>query len=79
VSKSALSGARKKQFDPGEGKVQVGGMAFAVADTDTNTVHAAGGRFGSHAQATEKMAKAIAADPALADRLVIVPESELVD
>ena len=74
-----LSSSRKRAMDPFPQKVEVAaGMGFAVADADTNAPHAAGGLFVSHAAATEKMREAIAGNPALAGRLVILPESELV-
>lgn len=80
VTKSTLSYARRRAMDPFTDKVEVTtGMGYAVADADTNVVHALGGRFASHASAKETMQLAIAANPALAGRLVIVPESELMN
>jgi hypothetical protein len=77
ITKSTLSAARKRQFDPfGGDKVKVTGDAYAIVHADTNQPYAAAGEFTSEAEARDHLARLASSDPAAARALHVIPAAE---
>jgi hypothetical protein len=78
VTLSALSAAQRTKLDPfGDDKVKVAGEAYTIAHADTNRpVAAAAASFSSEAEARDHMARIVAADPAAAKTLHVIPAWE---
>jgi hypothetical protein len=78
AAKSTLSGVREQQTHPFDGSVQVSAETFAVARQSDNTVYASGAAaFASPASARDYIDRAVAADPALAGALHVLPQFEV--
>jgi hypothetical protein len=77
VSKSTLSNATKKQYQPFAETIAVGADTYAVAFTSSNLAYDGQAVFTSEARAREFMEKTVAGDPALADEIHVIPRYEL--
>jgi hypothetical protein len=78
VTLSALSAAQRSRLDPfGDDKVKVPGEAYTIAHADTNRpLAAAAASFASEAEARDRLAAIVAADPAAAKTLHVIPAWE---
>ena len=78
AARSTLSAAREQQTHPYAGSVQVSTETFAVARRSDNTAyHPDAAAFASQASARDYIDRAIAADPALAGTLHVLPHFEV--
>jgi len=78
AARSALSAVREQQTHPFDGAVQVSAETFAVARQSDNTVyHPDAAAFTSQASARDYIGRAVAADPALAGTLHVLPRFEV--
>jgi hypothetical protein len=77
VKRSPASLAHRRRLDPQGEKISVDDERHVVASTANNTAHGPQQGFASEAMAKQYMARQIAADPALADQLHVLPASEV--
>lgn len=77
VAHSSLSQHSKAQLQPFANKVKVATEGFTVVHVADNKPAGAGARFTSEAMARDHLRQRIAADPALADDLQVVPNYEV--
>jgi hypothetical protein len=78
AAKSTLSGVREQQTHPFDGSVQVSAETFVVAKQSDNTAYQPGsGAFTSPASARDYIDRAVAAAPALAGTLHVLPQFEV--
>lgn len=78
VSKSALSAAQKKQFQPFADKIAVTPDEYTVAFTSTNGAYRPeAAAFASEALAHEYLRAQVQGDPALAEQLHVIPRAEV--
>jgi hypothetical protein len=77
VSKSALSQQQKKRMVPFEQVVAIKANEYSVAFNHDNTRISAAASFSSHEKADQHMKQQIQVDPSLADRVHVIPNTEL--
>lgn len=77
VARSPLSYQQRSLLQPFSDKIVVGLGSFTVANADNNTAHDASSTFASEAMATQYMNDRIAANPALAGALHVLPAHEV--
>jgi hypothetical protein len=77
VAKSVVSQQHKKRLKPFDELITIQPAGYAVAFNDNNTAVGGVTTFSSHARAVQFMNEQIASDPALAERLHVIPTTEL--
>jgi hypothetical protein len=78
AARSPLSAARQAQTHPYAGSVQVSAETFAVANQSDNTVHSPeAAAFTSAASARDYLNRVVAANPAMAGTLHVLPQFEV--
>lgn len=79
IAGNVLSAKSKGRLDPFADKIDVIAMGYAVANADTNVLHAGTTAFRSKVEADAYLRSAIAMDATLAAQLVVLPEVELMN
>ena len=79
IAGSVLSANSKGRLDPFADKIAVTEMGYAVANADTNGLHAGSATFRSKVEADAFLRSSVALDTTLAGRLVVIPEVELMN